>query len=221
MLGSGSIPRRAEVNKVWGFPSHNSFPPNDCYFFHSPANRLHERIQVQCYRFGVKRRLGTCQIASSMWCRSREGRYGGHAWELHLRCQATLLLVPKREEQCTRSSPSPPLGRVVDIVFLPRRCSKAPILRLSTWTSTTSKTARRTTSSRIRTLTFPPPARARLKSLLPSIIPFRRTPPGNLPRDRWETRGRWTPWSSHCSRLWLCMPVMYSDLLQFSPSYSF
>ena len=80
-------------------------------------------------------------------------------------------------------------GGVIDTASIHRRCSKAPILRPSTWTSTTSKTARRTTSSRIRTPPFLLLARVRRKSLLRSLTWFhnrlRRTPhTRTLPRGR-------------------------------------
>ena len=50
-----------------------------------------------------------------MWCGSREGSYGSHAWELHIRCEATFLLVPKREKQCVYSSRSPASRDVIDL----------------------------------------------------------------------------------------------------------
>jgi len=152
-----------------------------------------------------------------MWCRPRERRYGRHAWELHLRCETTILLVPEREKQCVYSNRSPASRDVIDVVFHSRRCSKAPTLRLSTWTFTTSKTAHRTTFFRIRTLTFLLPARARRKSPLLSITRSRQTGPGILPREWPENRGRWTAWSSRYSRLWLCTPAVYCDLSVFPP----
>ena len=80
-------------------------------------------------------------------------------------------------------------GGVIDTTSIHRRCLKAPILRHSTWTSTTSKTARRTTSSRIHTPPFLLLARVRRKSLLRSLTWFhnrlRRTP-----HTRTLSRGR-------------------------------
>ena len=162
----------------------SSFPANRLLLFSHPImNRLHERVQVQHYWFGVQRWLGSCETSSSMWCRSREGCYGSHARELHIWCETTLLLVPKREKQCLYSNRSPASRDVIDIVFHSRRCLKAHTLHLFTWTFTTSKMAHRTTFSWIRTLIFRHPARAKRKYPLPSTTRSRRTPPGILPQE--------------------------------------
>ena len=54
---------------------------------------------MQRHRIGLGRWLGTCESASSMWRRSREGCHGSHAWELHIRGKTALLLVSEGAEQ--------------------------------------------------------------------------------------------------------------------------